>query len=82
MTDSLALFNTLKNDTRTTEGRLMINIYATRELIRRRKIDTIGFICNQHNIADDLTKMNRNCALFHAMVSSKIRYPMENYVMQ
>lgn len=81
-TDSLTLFKTLTTCKRTTEGRLMIDIYAARESFRRREIDNIGFIRTAYNPADDLTKLHGNGALMQFLRSGILNHPIADCIVR
>jgi hypothetical protein len=64
LTDSKSPFDIIITQKRTTEHRLMIDIFAARQVHRRREIDNIGLIRSEFNLADDLTKLLGNGAFF------------------
>jgi hypothetical protein len=55
----------------------MIDIYAARKSCRRGEIRNIGLIRSEFNIADDMTKLKRNGALFLATVSGRLVHAVE-----
>jgi hypothetical protein len=68
---------------RTTQGRLMLDIYATtRQSYRRGEIRNIGLFHSVFNIADGMKKLKGNGALFRALVSRRLMYPVENYIVR
>jgi hypothetical protein len=52
LTDSAGVFDAITRHRRTTEGRLMLDIYAAREAYKNREIDNIALIRTQYNVAD------------------------------
>ena len=81
-TDSRALFDVLTACKRTKEGRLMIDIYGVRESLRKRELDNVFLIRSGHNLADALTKLNGNSALFSSMTSQRLNHPVENCLLR
>jgi hypothetical protein len=82
LTDSQSLFNVMTTQKRTTEDRLMIDRYAARQSYCRAEIWNIGLIRSEFNIAENVTRLKGNGALFHAMVSGHLVHPVENYIVQ
>lgn len=82
LTDSKCLFDVLTSNKNTTEGRLMLDIFAARQAYSRREIDNIGLIKSEVNLADDLTKMKGNGALARAMQSSRLDHRAEDYILR
>jgi hypothetical protein len=65
-TDSAGLFDTITRHSRTSDGRLMLDIYAVRESYRNREMDKIALIRSQHNVADAMTKISGNESLINS----------------
>lgn len=82
LTDSQSLFRILTSHKRTTEGRLMIDLFAVRQSYRRGEIDNVGLIRSEYNIADDLTKLKGNGALFRAMLTNRLLHPVEDFIIR
>jgi hypothetical protein len=82
LTDSKSLFDIITTQKRTTEHRLMIDIFAARQAYRRREIDNIGLIRSEFNLADDLTKLRGNGAMLRAIQSGRIQHPIEDFVVR
>lgn len=59
VTDFDSLFKVIVQSSTTTERRLMIDIQASREAYQERKIDNVGWIKSDGNLADGLTKVNK-----------------------
>jgi hypothetical protein len=81
LTDSAGLFDAITRHRQTTEGRLMIDIYAAREAYRKREMDNIALIRSQHNVADALTKVPGNGALLAVLKQHSVDHPVEQYVL-
>jgi hypothetical protein len=79
-TDSARLFDSITSIKRTTECRLMLDIYAAREAYKKREIDNIALIRSQYNIADAMTKVKGNGALLNALETHKLAHPVVKYV--
>jgi hypothetical protein len=60
----------------------MNGIYAAGQSYCRAEIRKIGLIRSEFNIADDMTKLKGNGALFRAMVSGRLVHPVENYIVR
>eukprot|EP00173_Palmaria_palmata_P000273 Plantae.Rhodophyta-Palmaria_palmata.ctg11245.p1 GENE.Plantae.Rhodophyta-Palmaria_palmata.ctg11245~~Plantae.Rhodophyta-Palmaria_palmata.ctg11245.p1 ORF type:complete len:132 (+),score=13.32 Plantae.Rhodophyta-Palmaria_palmata.ctg11245:265-660(+) len=65
LTDSL--LDVLFTEKRTREACLTIDNYAVRQSIARKDLDNIGLIRSEDNLADELSNMDGNGALFRAM---------------
>lgn len=74
LTDIKCHFDVLTSNESTTEGTLMLDIFAAWKGYTRREIENIGLIRREVNFADDLTKMNGNGALTAAMEMNKLAY--------
>jgi hypothetical protein len=81
LTDSAGLFDAITRHNRTSEGRLMLDIYAARESYRNREMDNIALIRSQHNIADAMTKVRGNSALLDLLRAHRIEHPVARYVL-
>jgi hypothetical protein len=82
LTDSAALFDAITRRKRTSEGRLMLDIYAAGEAYRRGEMDNIALIRTQYNIADAMTKTQGNDALLRVLQTHRIDHPVVQYVLQ
>jgi hypothetical protein len=80
-TDSAGVFDAITRHRRTTEGRLMIDIYAAREAYRNREIDNIALIRTQYNVADAMKKVPGSSALLNALRTHRIDHPVVQYVL-
>ena len=80
--DSKSLFDVITSNRNTEEGRLMIDIFAARQAYGRGEIDNIGLVAGEHNIADDLTKLEGNGKLFQAMNRGVIDHPIRDYILR
>jgi hypothetical protein len=60
----------------------MNNIYAAGQSYCRAEIRKIGLARSEFNIAEAVTKLKGNGALFRAMVSGRLVNPVENYIVQ
>lgn len=78
LTDSKCLFDVMTSNVSTTEGRLMLDIFASRQGESRREIDKIGLIRSVVNLADDLTRMTGNGALTAGVKTSKLSHDVED----
>jgi hypothetical protein len=81
-TDSKGMYDVLTSNRTTTEGRLMIDITATRQSYNRFEMQRIGLIRSEFNLADALTKHEPNDALFKAMSTGKISHPIEDFIIR
>lgn len=82
LTDSKCLFDVLTSNKNTTEGRLMLDIFAARQSYSRREIENIGLIKSEYKLADDLTKINGNGALRRAMQTSRVDREIEDFILR
>jgi hypothetical protein len=80
LTDSAGLFNSITRGKRTTEGRLMLDLYAAREAYKNRELDNIALIRSEHNVADAMKKVSGNEALLKVLKSHKVNHPVVQYV--
>ena len=80
--DSKCLFDVITSNRNTEEGRLMIDIFAARQAYGRGEIDNIGLVAGEHNIADDLTKLEGNGKLFEAMQKGYLDHPVRDYIIR
>eukprot|EP00173_Palmaria_palmata_P004734 Plantae.Rhodophyta-Palmaria_palmata.ctg7065.p2 GENE.Plantae.Rhodophyta-Palmaria_palmata.ctg7065~~Plantae.Rhodophyta-Palmaria_palmata.ctg7065.p2 ORF type:complete len:125 (-),score=17.48 Plantae.Rhodophyta-Palmaria_palmata.ctg7065:512-886(-) len=81
-TDRKCLFDVLTSNKNTTEGRLMLKFFATRQAYGRKENDNIGLIKSEVNLADDLTKIKGNGALRNAMKTSTLYHDIEDYILR
>jgi hypothetical protein len=79
--DSASLFDAITRQRRTSEGRLMIDMYAAREAYRRHDLDNISLIKSEFNLADALTKVPGNSALLDTLRTHRISHPVAQYVL-
>lgn len=82
LTDSKSLFDIMTTQKRTTEARLMIDVFVARQSYHRGEIDNIGLIRSEYNLADDLTKLSGNGALFRALMLGRVTHPVEDYILR
>jgi hypothetical protein len=80
LTDSATLFDAITRHRRTSEGRLMLDIYAAREAYRNREMDNICLIRSEYNVADAMTKAPGNSALLKTIQTHFIYHPVVQYV--
>ena len=71
MTYSKCLFEVPSKGSLTSERRLMIDVTSAREAYEAREIDNIGFVRSESNLADSLTKANKQASLFELLVTAK-----------
>lgn len=81
-TDSKCLFDVMTTAKKTTEGRLMINIFAARQSYRRGEINNICLIRSNDNLADDLTKLEGNGLLLQVMHHGYHNPQVVDYIMR
>jgi hypothetical protein len=80
MTDSKSLFDIMTTQKRTTEGRLMIDVFSARQSFKRGEIDDIALIRSEFNLADHLTTLKGNGALLRAVRSCRIQPPIVDFI--
>jgi hypothetical protein len=80
-TDSAGLFDTITHHSRTSEGRLMLDIYAARESYRNREMDNIVLIRSQHNVADSMTKLSCNEARINVLRTHRMDHSVVQFVL-
>lgn len=82
VTDSDSLFKVVVQSSTTTERRLMIDIQATREAYQERKIDNMGWVKSDGNIADGLTKINKMELIQHVMRTGRFDRVADQWVIR
>jgi hypothetical protein len=82
LTDSEALFKTLTKTRYTSERRLLVDIAAARQAYQMKEISNIGLIASSDNVADGLTKLSSNPALYRALTTEKLDHPVLQWVME
>lgn len=75
LTDSKALFDVLTTNQTTGEAGLMIDVFSARQPYDRREIDSVCELRGEHNLADDLAKMNGNGKLPDAIRPGRLEHP-------
>jgi hypothetical protein len=80
LTDSAGLFDAITRDRRTTEARLMLDLYAARQAYKNKELENVALIRSEHNAADALTKVPGNDALLRVLKSHKVDHPVVQYV--
>lgn len=58
ITDYQSLFKVITQSSTTTEKRLMLDLQDTREAYHEGKLDDVGWVQSENNVADELTKLN------------------------
>lgn len=82
LTDSKFLLDVLTSNKNTTERRLMLDIFATRQVYAEKEIDNIGLIKSEVDLAHDLKKIKGNGALCRAMETSVINHVIKDYIIR
>lgn len=82
VTDSDSLFKVIVQSSTTTERRLMIDIEASREAYRERKIDNMGWIRSDGNLADGLTKINKTDLIQQVMRTGRLGRIADQWVIR
>ena len=82
MTDSKFLFDVLSKSSRTSESRLMIDVASAREAYQAKEIDNIGFVRSDANLADGLTKSNKQSSLYELLVTAKHEPTIAQWIMR
>jgi hypothetical protein len=80
-TDSPPFFDTITRHSRTSEGRLMLDIYAARKSYRNREMDNLVLIRSQHNVADAMTKISGNESLINVLQTHRVDDPVVQFVL-
>lgn len=80
VTDSDSLFKVIVQSSTTNERRLMIDIQACREAYQERKIDQIGWIKSDGNLADGLTKIDKVDLLKKVMRTGQLVWVADHWV--
>ena len=81
-TDSKSLFDVISKGTRTSEKRLMLDIFAARECFKKKEIGDIGFVRSEYNIADALTKKMSQKALIVVILSGRVLVKPEQWIIR
>lgn len=80
LTDSKSLFDVISKGSDTCEKRLMIDIAATRQAYDQENINELGWIRRDFNIADALTKIAINEIMKKFILTGRIEYTTEQFV--
>ena len=81
-TDSKSLFDIISKGSRTSEKRIMLDVFAAREGYVSRNISNIGFVRSEHNIADGLTKPKMQASLYSLITTSKHAAVVEQWIIR
>lgn len=73
-TSSESIFDTITASKRLRELRLVIDIVDIRRAYRANEITNIGWVCSNHNVADNFNRHVENDILVNAMRASRLRY--------
>lgn len=82
LTDSESLFRVIIKASVTTEKRLMIDVRAAREAYQRGDISNVGWIRSAHNLADGLTKFEKNKLMVEFLESGRVTTVVEQWVIR
>ena len=82
LTDSEILFNVITRRRTTTEKRLMVDLHIARAAYAGREISNIALIPSCANPADALTKLHPNNALRNILLTSVIKHPISQYIIE
>lgn len=77
-TDLKCLFDVLTSSKRTTEGRLILDVFSSRQACARHELDNVSLIKSGHNLAGALTQARGNDPLLNAMKLAKLEYRVED----
>ena len=72
LTDSKSLFDIISKGSRTNEKRLMLDVYAARQVYKEQDISNIGFVRSNHYITDGLTKIMNQESLRNVITTGKL----------
>ena len=64
LTDSKSVFENISKGSRTSEKRIMLDIYAARQAYKTLEISNKDFVRSSHSLADGLTKYKVQAALY------------------
>lgn len=82
MTDSDSLFKVIIQSYNMTEKRLMIDVQAGREAYHERKIDDMGWVRSENNLADGLTKLNKPELIQRTMKTGRLDIIADQWVIR
>ena len=74
MNDSKSLFDVFSKESRASERRFIIDSVASRGVYENKEIDNIGLIRSEDNVADGVTKPNKQAAI-HNILATGMHVP-------
>lgn len=81
-TDNKSLFDTISRGSRTSEKRLMLDVFAAREGYKTGLISDIGFVRSQFNLADGLTKAMSQAAIRSILSTNRHTPSCEQWILR
>ena len=81
LTDAKSIFDTVTNLSNVSEKRLMVNISSLRQSYNSGKIENIGHVLTEYNLADPLTKRMKSIVLRELMTTGKINNPINLWIL-
>ena len=81
LTESKSLFDVISKGSGMSEKRLMINVAPAREVYQNRDINNIGFVSSESNLADGLTKVNKQRSLLELLRTSRHSPVFDQWIM-
>ena len=78
--DSKSLFDIISKGSRTSEKRVMVEIYATRQAHATKKISNIGFVPSEHNLADGKTRPKMHRSILDLLKTGKHEVQCEQWI--
>jgi hypothetical protein len=83
LTDSKQLYSILEGHGSVRERRLLLDISALRQMLRKGQITRVGFVRSEFNLADGLTKLvllNPAAGLTALLREGKLNYVVEEFI--
>jgi hypothetical protein len=83
LTDSKQLYTALQGHGKVTEQRLMTDVAALRQVLRKKEVTRVGFVRSQYNLADGLTKplpLSKESALTSVLRTAKLPFVVEEFI--
>ena len=82
LTDSKNLFDIISKGGRTSEKRIMLDIYADRKAYKVQEIRNIGFVGSSQNLANGLTKAKVQETLYQLLATAYHKRMVEQYIIR
>ena len=80
--DSKSLFEIISKETRTSEKRIMHDIYAARQAYKEQEISNTDFVRSSYNLADGLSKPMLQAALCQLLTTAYHDSKVEQWIIR